>query len=58
MAAKTTEFVCHVLVATTDGSQEPRGFMAHVYGHGKTNIEGITCDVKSRVEKMQGGIFV
>jgi|LGVF01.1.fsa_nt_gb hypothetical protein len=57
MAAKTTEFICHVLVATTDGSQEPQGFMAHVYGNKNTKIETVTKDIEAQFLKLQSEIL-
>lgn len=57
MAAKTTEFICHVLVATTDGTQEPKDFMAHIYGHKNTKIEHVTKDIEAQFLKLQSEII-
>jgi len=57
MPAKTTEFICHVLVVTTDGSQEPQGFMAHVYGHKNTKIKSVTKDIEAQFLKLQSEIL-
>lgn len=57
MTAKTIEYIVHVLVATVEGNQEPKGFMMHVYGHKNTKISDITYEVKSQVEKLQAEIL-
>ncbi len=57
MAAKTTEYIIHVLVTTATGEQEPLGFMVRTYGHKSSKIKDVTCDAKAQIEKLQGEIL-